>query len=333
MIPKETFIKIVRSASRAPSGHNTQPWKFSFNGDSLTITPDFDLSLAVADPDHRELWISLGCAAETAMIAARYYGYKAETEIVNNNGSVRLRIDLRAADTEGDKELFPFIASRQTTRNLYKERSVPAEDLKILETAANKAGIRVTLYTGRDEISSFKPFIAEAVKHQFGNPDYKNELICWMRFSEKEAMKKGDGLYTACNGIPSMGRLAGSFVVKLAVNAASEEKRLLRQVDNTAVVAMFTSGSDDPEDLVNLGISFQRFALTATKLNICHSHINTPCQVPPVREKMIGELGITNGLPQLLIRLGYSDNMAFSFRRSIDRQLLQESRGDRTIRF
>jgi hypothetical protein len=321
MIPKETLIKIVRSASRAPSGHNTQPWKFAFSGDSLIITPDFNRSLAVADPDHRELWISLGCAAETAMIAARYYGYKPETEIVSDNGSVRLKIDLRAADKEGDNELFPFIASRQTTRNLYEERSVPAEDLRLLELSANESGSLGTLFTGRDDISSFKPFIAEAVKHQFGNPDYKNELINWMRFSEKEAMKKGDGLYTACNGIPSMGRLAGSFVVKLAVNAGSEEKRLLGQLDKTAVVALFSSRSDNRDDLIKLGISFQRFALTATKLNICHSHINTPCQVAPVREKMIREMRITNGLPQLLIRLGYSEKMAFSFRRSLDRQL------------
>lgn len=321
MIPRETLIKIVRSASRAPSGHNTQPWKFSFTGHTLTIIPDFDQSLPVADPDHRELWISLGCAAETAMTAARYYGYIPETEIVHDNASATLRIELRAADTEGDRELFPFIASRQTTRNLYEARSVPAEDLKILEQSANEAGSRVTLFTGKDEISSFKPFIAEAVRHQFGNPAFKNELIRWMRFSEKEAMKKGDGLYTACNGIPSMGRLAGSVVVKLALNAGSEEKRLMAQIDRTAAVALFSSPGDNCDDLIQLGISFQRFALTATKLNICHSHINTPCQVPPVRDRMVREMGITTGLPQLLIRLGYSDKMAFSFRRSIDRQL------------
>jgi hypothetical protein len=321
MIPEETLIKIVRSASRAPSGHNTQPWKFSLSSNSVTITPDFNRSLPVADPDHRELWISLGCAAETAMIAARYYGYKPETEIVSDNPSVRVRIEPGAADTEGDRELFPFIASRQTTRNLYKEKPLPEEDLRILQQAANVSGVTVTLFTGKEKISSIKPYISEAAEQQLSNPDFKNELIHWMRFSEKEALRKGDGLYTKCSGIPSLGRMAGSFVVRMAVNASGEKKRLLAQLDRTAALAMFSSVSDNSDDLIKIGISFQRFALTATKLNICHSHINTPCQVPGVRNRMISELGITGGIPQLLIRLGYSEKMAFSFRRSIDRQL------------
>ena len=92
-----------------------------------------------------------------------------------------------------------------------------------------------------------------------------------MRFSEKEAMQKGDGLYTACSGVPSMGRMMGSLVLKSFVNAGSENKR----------------------------------------------YLNQPCQVAAIREKMISGLSLNSEFPQLIIRLGYSAKMPYSFRRRV----------------
>jgi hypothetical protein len=73
------------------------------------------------------------------------------------------------------------------------------------------------------------------------NPNFKNELIQWLRFSEKEAMQKGDGLYAACIGMPSLGRTVGSFVLRNFATVKSEEKRLLKQVHKTTLMAMFTT--------------------------------------------------------------------------------------------
>ena len=50
--------EFVRCATMAPSGHNTQPWKFSITGDCIRIFPDFTRALSVVDPDNRELYIS-----------------------------------------------------------------------------------------------------------------------------------------------------------------------------------------------------------------------------------------------------------------------------------
>ena len=158
------------------------------------------------------------------------------------------------------------------------------------------------------------PYIIEVNTIQMSNPNFKNELIHWIRFSEREAMQKGDGLFTACIGLPSMGRMLGSFVLKNFVTAKSEEKRLRKQVHKTSSVAMFTTQNNNFLDWVKTGIAFQRFALTCTKMGLSHSHINLPCQINQVRDKMINEMGLT-GYPQLLIRLGYSQKMSFSFRR------------------
>ena len=111
--------------------------------------------------------------------------------------------------------------------------------------------------------------------------------------------------------------MVGSFVMKYLVTAKSQEKRLLKQLNKTATIAMFTTQKNDIEHWIRLGMSFQRFALTATMLNIKHGHLNMPCQVPSVKDKMMKEQGLGNIFPQLMIRLGYSKVMPYSLRRNV----------------
>ena len=317
MIPEDIFLKIVRSTVKAPSGHNTQPWFFSKEEDGICITPDFSRSLPVADPEHRELFISLGCAAETAIIAARFYGYNADWEIDSLEKQGTIKIILTKNDNLELPELFSFINSRQTTRNLYNGRSVSDEDLIKLTQTTSESDCDLRFFIGQEKINTFLPYIIEANAMQMRNPNFKKELIQWLRFSEKEAMQKGDGLYAACIGIPCVGRIVGRFVLKNFVTAKSEEKRLLKQVHKTALVAMFITQSNTFVDWIKIGMIFQRFSLTANKMGFSQSYINLPCQINQVRDEMINDMGLT-GFPQLLIRLGYSQKMHFSFRRRIN---------------
>ncbi len=279
---------------------------------------DFSRALPVADPENRELFISLGCAAETAMTAARFYGYNAELNLNLSGHQGSIRIILSKNDHSEQPELFSFINLRQTTRNLYDNKLIHSQDLEKLKTAASETCVKIRFFIGQNEIQQFSPFISEATGIQMNNPKFKSEILEWMRFSLKEAMQKGDGLYSVCIGVPSMGRMLGGFVLKNFVTAKSENRRLLKQLEKTAAVALFTSQKDRMEDWIKTGMAFQRFALTVTKLNLSHSHLNSPCQIPQVRDKMKSPLGIKGEFPQLLIRLGYSHKMHFSFRRRIN---------------
>jgi hypothetical protein len=313
MIPEEIYQKIVRNAVKAPSGHNTQPWLFVREEDGFSIQPDSSRTLPVADPQNRELFISLGCLAETAMIAAQYYGYQPSVQIPDSADTIK--ISLQKDETTVPPDLYPYISIRQTNRNLFSGKPIPVKDLSELQDLSGNGNIR--LFTGQQEIQQFSPYIVRANAIQMGNPAFKKELIRWMRFSGKEAMQKGDGLYTACSGIPSMGRMLGSLVLKYFANAGSENKRLLTQLENSAAVVLFTSPGDRMGDWINTGMIFQRFALTATKLGLSCSFLNPPCQVAEVREKMISGLSLNKEYPQLIIRLGYSAKMPYSFRRRV----------------
>ena len=322
MIPDEIFLKILRITVKAPSGHNTQPWFFSREDDGICITPDFSRSLPVADPENRELFISLGCAAETAMIAARFYGYNAEldNELLKNQGKIKIMLSKNEKSEVPD--LFSFIKSRQTTRNPYSDSPVSDDDLIKLKQIVTDSDIDLEFYIGQDKINTFLPYIFEANTIQMSNPNFKPELIQWLRFSEKEALQKGDGLYAVCSGMPSLGKTIGRFIVKNLVTVKNEEKRLHKLLDTTTMLVMFTSRNNDILSWVKTGIFFQRFALTCTKLGLSNSYINLPCQINQTRDRMKQDMGLT-GFPQLLIRLGYSQKMPFSFRRRVNGVILE----------
>ena len=63
--------------------------------------------------------------------------------------------------------------------------------------------------------------------------------------------------------------------------------------------------------------------LKATTLNIRHAHMNMPCEELEIRKKFQNHLGLENEHPLLLLRIGYSNPMPKSYRRSIEDVLVE----------
>lgn len=72
--------EIIRYATLAPSGHNTQCWRFRIEDHSIAILPDLSRRTPVVDPDDHHLFVSLGCAAENLVQAARAFGFMGNAE-------------------------------------------------------------------------------------------------------------------------------------------------------------------------------------------------------------------------------------------------------------
>ena len=65
---------LIRYATLAASGHNTQPWRFRIGAGRIDILPDFSRRTPVVDPDDHHIFVSLGCAAENLALAAAARG-------------------------------------------------------------------------------------------------------------------------------------------------------------------------------------------------------------------------------------------------------------------
>jgi hypothetical protein len=273
----------------------------------------------VVDADNYELYISLGCALENLLIAAKQKAYKCNVQYPENSAS-SIIIELTKDDTGKvvPDILFDAISKRQVMKIKYNDKLLSDDVLKQLGSCFNFEGISLRILDGNKNFEKIIPLIIEANNLQFNNKDFLSELVHWIRFSKNEAEKQKDGIWAATMGMPGLGRFFGSLVLKNFVTAKSEEKRLNDLLENTKGLAIFISDKYDAEAWVKTGQAFQRFGLTATHLGVSHAHLNMPCEEIVVRQKLAKVLGIENKHPLLLIRYGYSDTMPYSYRRSFD---------------
>jgi len=315
--------KLIEYGVKAPSGHNTQPWLFSTRENEIDIHPDFSRALPAVDSDNHALYISLGCSAENIVIAAAKYGLQSYVSIAESKKSdTFIKIVLKNDDTLTENQLVNFIEKRQFTRNNYTERDVPSHDLDLLRKSFDFEGVDMITLTHSNEIEDLEPLIIEGSNLQFQNQDFINELVHWIRFSDREAKEKNDGLWAKCMGLPNIPRFIGSIFMKYFISAKSEAKRWKKLIDASAGFALFTVDTNDAAHWIKLGRAFQRFALTATKLNIHQAHVNMPCEELEVRQKLIEQFNLGSKHPLLLIRFGYSEKMPYSLRRDTEKVIL-----------
>lgn len=324
MLSEEIALKIIRQAVKAPSGHNTQPWMFKYGRDYIDIIPDFSKKLEVVDPQNRELYISIGCAVENTIMASAYFGFDSKIEFSKIENSLLVKIKLEKSDQELKNSLYPYISKRGCNRGVYKEKLIEKNLLTMIQEMLVDKNATIEFFSKKEAFEMLVQFILEANVLQVSNADFKKELVSWMRFSEKGAMQKGDGLYSACMGIPNLGSLIGPHFIQFVLNPKMENKRILKVMQNTPHFALFSIENDTPEGWIQLGRVFQRFGLLTTKLGISHSHLNMPCEVDTIREKMEKSLNLEGKTPLLLIRMGYNNPMPFSFRKNIEKVIVKD---------
>lgn len=309
--------QIIKYAAKAPSGHNTQPWKFKIEDNSIAILPDFTRALPVVDSDNHALYISLGCALENLLIAAHHFGFNTQTTIHNGNKFSFIQINLAVAETKRHHALFDCITKRQVTRNQYSKDKIQDDKLNALFGDIAEKGVRIKKFVEKKEIEQLIPFIIEGSNRQFKNKQFKKELVSWIRFNKKAVQQTGDGLWASSMGFPNIPRWFGYFVMMFLTSAQSEAKRWKKLIEQSAGFALFSVEKNDAKHWIKLGQTFQRFRLKATQLNICHSHANMPCEEEAVRKKLVNHFGLTGQTLLLLVRFGYSELLPYSYRRNL----------------
>ncbi len=179
---------LVRYAVLAPSSHNTQPWLFRISANHVEIRADRSRWLAVADPDKRELYISIGCALESLCLAAERFGYSPSVLYhPEDSGDRVVTVRLEAARHEPSAEnmrLFGMITQRRTNRRAY--RSDPMDQQAMAWLGALVADERIwwlsslQLANGDDLVELAADLAARGNEVQFADPAFRKELGVWV---------------------------------------------------------------------------------------------------------------------------------------------------------
>ncbi len=306
--------EIIRYATLAPNGHNTQPWQFRIDEGGVAITPDFTRRTPVVDPDDHHLFVSLGCVGETLALAACARGHSG-TLGFDPHGAVTFTF---GDGPNAEAALFDAIPRRQSTRADYDGRAVSLDDLTLLAGAAAVPGVDVVLITGRPQMDQVRDLVIAGNTAQMASPEFVREIKSWLRFSPRQAIETGDGLFSAASGKPPLPPWLGPSMVDWFFNAAAENDTYARQMRSSSGVAVLVAAEADPEHWVRAGRACQRFLLQATALGLKCAFMNQPVEVAPLRPELAAVAGLPGRRPDLVIRFGYGPMMPFSARRPLN---------------
>lgn len=309
------MLEFVRYATLAASGHNTQPWRFRVTEKQIEVLPDFSRRTPVVDPDNHHLFASLGCAAENLSLAARAGGRPGELSF-NGGGNDSVVFTFGTGPRE-DPALFDAIPKRQSTRSDYDGRPVSAADLKALASASSVPGVDLVLITDRAQMDRVRDLVIAGNTTQIGDAAFVRELRAWLRFSPREAIDKGDGLFSASSGNPSLPAWLGPQLFDWVFKADAENEKYARHMRSSAGIAVFVSARDDKDHWVRAGRACQRFALQATALGLKHAFINQPVEVANLRPELASLVGMTGRRPDIVMRFGYGPTLPYSARRPV----------------
>lgn len=307
--------ELIRYATLAANGHNTQAWLFRPDDDGITILPDVQRRTPVVDPDDHHLYVSLGCAAENLAIAAGAAGRAGAIAFDPvGNGAVRFRF---GTGNSNDQALFEAIPRRQSTRADYDGSSVEASDLRQLRAAAAMPGVDLVLVGERPQLNQLRDLILAANTAQMDDPAFVAELKRWLRFSPNAALRTGDGLFSAASGQPPLPEWLGPWLFDRVFTVKAETARYARQIASSAGIAVFSGAKADPAHWVQVGRACQRFALQATALGLTRSFLNQPVEVPQFRADLATLAGLPGRRPDLVLRFGRCAALPFSARRPL----------------
>ncbi len=283
---------MVEQAIKAPSGHNTQPWKFKMNEGSIVIVPDFTKSLAVVDPHNRELFISLGCAAENLEIAASSKGYESKVT-VSDAGEITIQLNKMSEGSE--HPLLKSISLRQTNRSVYKGKSIPADTLTLLQTMSLDQNIGLRLFAnGTVEFNTIESFVVKGNELQMQDQAFKDELKSWMRVNSNQINSTGDGLSYSSFGAPNFPAFISRPIISSFLTPEKQNKGDIEKMESSSHFALFSIHANSIAEWVCLGMNLEFFLLESSRLGIARAYTNQPCEIAELASEMSEKLGIGN---------------------------------------
>jgi hypothetical protein len=311
-VEEQDWARVVAAATRAPSIHNTQPWRFVASADRLQVFFDPARRLPVLDPSTRQQVISCGVAVEFAVVALAAAGVEADIELepgsTDPHHLATLQITGRREATERDLALAEAIGRRHTVRAPFESRAVPAGFVDAWQAEAGAYGTWVKSITESEEEVATVFLISRAEEIEQSEPAYVAELERWLR-TDPAAV---DGVPVEAVPTEDPHGRPSNWMIRDFVVGARQQQRFLPSADPDAppppverpTVLVMGTGNDDRYAWLLAGRALGRVLLDATVAGLAASPLTQALDWPDTRQRMRSRLSLV-GHPQMLLRIGY----------------------------
>lgn len=305
---------VLTVATRAPSLHNSQPWRFRCTPSTIELYADTTRALPVADPDERETLLACGAALMNLRLAIRSHGVYPDVRMCPDSRRSNLLAVIRPQGhspiAPAELRLARAISQRSTNRRPFVDGHIDEPVRHQLRHAAEHERAFLAIVTPHQE-PSLRYLALEAHELQRSNPAFVAEWEHWT------AREPGD-----LDGVPatSGGPLPEPHdeLVLRDFSAGRARSRVPgKDFETQPMIAVVGSFHDLPLARLQAGQAMQRVLLTAVTAGLSASFLSQLVEVPTVR-KQLREL-IGGGLwPQAVLRIGYGSPIPQTPRRDIE---------------
>ena len=300
MVDPTTVDRILGYAVRAPSVHNTQPWRWQVGDHQVLLRADLTRRLSSADPDGRDLVISCGAALHHFAEAARALGWRATVHRCPRPEDEWLlaAVDLAPGRPPSDApQILDAIVDRRTDRRRLTSWPVPPDRLDSLCAAGSRWGAEVRAVTDETRRAELERLTRRAEELQSRDPAYEAELAT-------------STTYWSPSGVPvtHVPRAAGP-----AGSAAPDQRFRHGVLDDPELerdapgdeLLLVTTSSDDTLSRLRAGEALSAVWLHATRERMSLVPLSQAIEVPETRALVQREVLDDRAVAQLVLRVGW----------------------------
>jgi hypothetical protein len=312
-------VQIAALASRAPSVHNTQPWRFHTNAGSIEVLADRSRQLRQADRDGREMLISCGAALFGVRLGLRRLGYVTAVDLLPDPSRPELVGRVRPAGTarltRHESELLAAVPFRHTHRGPFSGGDVSPRLVAALLMDAEAEHAELTVVESAAQLAALIDLATASAADQAGDSRITDDLRAWTRPPGSTA---DDGITVSMVAVAGPGAAVGD----------EDLRRWLPQrqfgLPGTqgpyghapSVTAVLSTAADTRLDWIRAGQALHRMLLHAATRWVFANLQSEPLESARWRAELRDRLGLP-GFPQLLLQLGRANRGVVAARRPV----------------
>ncbi|HEX7105510.1 MAG TPA: nitroreductase family protein [Acidothermaceae bacterium] len=290
---------VLAAAQRAPSLHNSQPWRFVLDRTGIEVHGDDGRWLRHTDPLRRELVMSCGAAILNMRVAAaamrRRLVVRLTPDAADPAHLATLAFSGVHPDELPDAALLSAVERRRSYRQSFASRVVADPVLAALRQAAIDERV-----DARWVVGALRPLLTRLTTISMvvldSDADYRRELRRWTTGRSNAP----EGVPAPCFGAES---LTGDPPLR---DFAAAMPWIGRPTEVFAPEAwlLLSTETDDCDAWLRTGQAAERVLLEATARGLAGGFISQGFELSAVRRETVRHIAPA-GVPQLILRLGY----------------------------
>ncbi len=298
-----TVLDAITLANRAPSVHNTQPWRWLLGDETIHLMADRSRGLPATDPDGRDLLVSCGAALHHLRVALGALGWRAIVHRLPNPADpdhlAAVELAPKTPSTE-DITLVGAISRRRTDRRRFSSWPVPDGHLDLMVRRAGKAGALLVPVTGRITRRQLVRAIDQAAGAQDHDPGYAEELATWTGRSRLSR----DGVLTTST-LPEQQTHGDTAMRAFPVGTLPDAETGRGERDAGELLVLATT-DDDLVSVLRAGEAASAALLTATHLGLATCPLSQALEVEDTRSLIRAQILDDVAFPHLILRVGWA---------------------------